>query len=145
MCIVEMPALQNSIHPSLRYMREVLTWLQHWYGLQTDSTHIQMMTNTGTTLWWPHGWQWLVATMVYSWFNHLPKVDQGSYLSSIFLHTILFPPNSIVPHFVHGKELNRATWTQLFCQTPEQLCMHALSPEFIPHRHLLQAGHVLSP
>ena len=70
-----------SIHYSDTWGR-CLTWLQHWCGLQMDSTHTQMMTNLAIISWWPHVWQQKVTTTVSSWFSHLPKVDQGSYLSS---------------------------------------------------------------
>ena len=146
MCIAETLALQNSVHPSLRYMREALNltaalvWLANGLNSRPDDDQYGrdiMMASCITAAGHNRG-IFLIQPPAQGEPGELPVVRQGA----IFLRTILFPPNSGVPRFMHGKELNRATWIQLFRQTPEQLRAHALPPDFIPRRRLLQAGRI---
>lgn len=145
-CIGETLALQNSTHPSLKYMREALNltaalvWLANGLNSRPEDDQFGrdiMITSCLTAGNRNHG-TFLIHPPAQGGPGDLPVVRQGA----IFLRRIIFPPDSGVPRFSYGKELNIATWIHLFNRTPDQLRLQALPPPFIPRRQLQLAGRV---
>ncbi|KAG9308932.1 hypothetical protein JVU11DRAFT_11396 [Chiua virens] len=145
-CIAETLALQNSAHPSLRYLRETLNltaalvWLANGLNSRPDDDQYGrdvMVTSCWTADDLDHG-TFLIHPPAGGPVRDLPVVRQGA----IFLRGILFPPTSGVPRFSYGKELNNATWIHFFSRTPDQLRLQALPPPFIPRQRVLEAGRI---
>ena len=141
-CIAETLALQNSVHPALRYSREALNltaalvWLANGLNSRPDDDQYGrdiMMTSCLTARGGNHG-----TFLIHPPAEGLPVVRQGA----IFLRRTLFPPTSGLPRFSYGMDLNDATWIHFFGRTRDQLRLQALPPPYIPRQQLLAAGRV---